>query len=456
MIYILLIMTIITKTLLKEHVWPFLFGIATIVFVFLLNIVFRDMGRLLGRGLPFKIVFEFFYLNLAWIIALAVPMSALLSSLMAFGRLSSDNEITALKASGVHFYRLIFPIIIAATVLMIIMVIFNNLVLPEFNHRWRILFSDISRTRPTLSLEPDVFFDDIPNYTILVHRVKEKSNQLEGIVINDTRDANFAKTIVARKGQFVFLKEEERMVMTLYSGEIHEIEKENLANYRRMKFEKQSFSIVVSDVVLKRSNTERRGDREKSASMMVQDIKKNAQVLSENEQNIRHMVLSDMKGVFPRRIVGDKESFSASMNLKVTDLLRMERMLQIIQGEKSVIRGYKKAIASLRVEIQKKFSIPVACLVFVLVGAPLGVLVRQSGLATAGWMSIIFYLIYWSFLIGGEQLADRMILNPLLAMWAPNVIVGVAGIVLVVQTATERSFLILVKRMGTWIKGFIK
>ena len=447
-------MTIITKTLLKEHVWPFLFGIATIVFVFLLNIVFRDLSRLLGRGLPFKIVFEFFYLNLAWIIALAVPMSVLLSSLMAFGRLSADNEITALKASGVHFYRLIFPVVVAAIFLMIIMVPFNNQVLPEFNHRWRILFSDISRTRPALSLEPNVFFDDIPNYTILVHRVKENENQLESIVINDMRDSRFTKTIVARKGQFAFLKEEERMVMTLYSGEIHEIEKENLVNYRRMKFEKQSFSIVVSDLVLKRSNTERRGDREKSAGMMAQDIKKNMQTLSENEKNIRRMVQSDMIGVFPKSIVREKESVSATMNFNPTNSFRIEQMLQIIQGENSVIHGYKKAIASLQVEMQKKYSIPVACLVFVLVGAPLGVLVRQSGLATAGWMSIVFYLIYWSFLIGGEQLADRMILNPILAMWAPNAVVGIAGIVLVFQTATESTILASVKRLESRIKGF--
>jgi lipopolysaccharide export system permease protein len=494
-------MKLVTKTVLKEHIGPFLAGIGTIVFVFLLNIVFRDLGRLLGRGLPFIIIFKFFYLNMAWIIALAVPMSVLLASLMAFGRLSADNEITALKASGVHFYTLLSPVLMAAGILALIMIPFDNNVLPEFNHQWRNLYSDVSQTRPTLTLEPDVFFNDIPQFSILVRRVKEKGSLLEDIIVNDMRDPRFNKTIMAKRGKFNFLKDEGRMVMTLFDGEIHDIEKSNLENYRRMRFKKHTFSIMVSDAVLRHSAEAPRGDREKTAGMMRNDIREYRDALSRNEENIRSSVFLDLSGIFPKMddfqktSIFEESCFYNTFGIHLHDLnrliqhehglifskhlldahpwlirrplksgiiadspdgFRVERMRQRIWGEANAMRISREAIASRWVEIHKKFSIPVACLVFVIVGAPLGVQIRQSGLAMAGLMSIVFYMIFWSFLIGGEELADRMILNPALAMWAPNVIVGLAGILLMVQTGREESFLYWIKRLKTRIKGIKK
>lgn len=449
-------MNIITKTVLKEHVGPFFLGIATIVFLFLMNVIFRDLGRLLGKGLPVIVIVKFFYLNLAWILALAVPMSVLLASLMAFGRMSADNEITALKSSGVHFFRLLSPVLIAALIITILMVPFNNKVLPEFNHQWRILFSDISRTRPMLALEPDVFYNlpDRPGYTILVHRVEEKKNLLEGIVINDTQDPRFNKTIVAEKGQLILVKNEERMVLTLYNGEVHQVEKDKLENYQRVKFVKQSFSINISDAVYKQSTVERRGDREKSASMMMGDIRKNSGFINESQDNIRRAVKNNLSGIFPFDQKDPVQTVSAAVpGLVVDNRNRMEQLIQIIQGERSTLRGIHKSIASLRVEIHKKFSIPIASLVFILVGAPLGVMVRQGSIATAGWLSIVFYLIYWSFLIGGEQLADRMLIHPIAAMWAPNILVGAAGVWLVIQTTKEAPLFPGFRRMGFRGKG---
>lgn len=124
-------------------------------------------------------------------------------------------------------------------------------------------------------------------------------------------------------------------------------------------------------------------------------------------------------------------------------------MQQRIQGEVNVVRGYRRAISSLRVEIHKKYSIPLACIVFVLVGAPLGIMGRQGGLAVGGGLGLVFFLIYWTFLIGGEQLADRRIVGPAVAMWAPNVLVGLGGVYLVVRTVREVTF-IPWKRWGHW------
>ena len=447
-------MFIVTRYILREHVAPFLFGLLTIVFVFILNILFRDLGKLLGKGLPVKIILEFFFFNLAWIVALAIPMAVLLATLMAFGRFSSDNEITALKASGVHLYRLIAPVLMTAALLTIGMERFNNCVLPDFNHRVRLLYSDISRKRPTLALEPHVFFDDIPHYSLLVQDMEENSDLLRGIIINDASDSRYSRTIIAERGRMVFSEEQEKLILTLFNGEIHEVELENFENYRRLKFPEQRFSIPVPNMVLKRSESQHRGDREKSARMMKEDIQEDRESLEQRERRIRELVKRDLDEVFPEALwdeaAVETKKTAAFIYQRRKAEVGIRQLLQQIQAEMGVVRGYERAINALWVEIHKKYSIPVACIVFVLVGAPLGVMARQGGLATAGALSVVFFLIYWTFLIGGEQLADRDVIGPAVAMWAPNVLVGLGGVYLIISAVREATF-IPWERWGRWV-----
>jgi lipopolysaccharide export system permease protein len=454
-------MRIITKYILREHLSPFIFGNTTIVFIFLLNIVFRDLGKLLGKGLSALIIFEFFFLNLAWVLALTVPMSVLIATLMAFGRLSSDSEIAALKASGFNLYRLITPVFIAAVLLGFLMERFNNCVLPDFNHRVRMLYSDISRKRPTLTLEPHVFFDEIPNYAILVNDLKEKGTLLKEIIINDTNDPDFNKTILAEEGRLKFSQESERMILTLFNGEIHEVNLKDLEQYRRLKFERQVLSIKIPNMTMKRSESRPRGDREKSAKMMREDILLNRSAVRTREERIIKLIRTDLKEIFPEEIFDDKKNdfeYIKKSNYtqpKVQNIeRRIDQMLRKIQGEKHVIQGYRRSINALWVEVHKKYSIPVACLVFVLIGAPLGIMTRQGGLATAGGMSILFFLIYWAFLIGGEQLGDRGIINPVFSMWLPNIVVGIVGLYLVIHSVKELTF-IPWKSWALWIQKYI-
>ena len=116
-------------------------------------------------------------------------------------------------------------------------------------------------------------------------------------------------------------------------------------------------------------------------------------------------------------------------------------LLQRIKGEREINRGYELTNNRLLVEIYKKYSIPFACIVFVLIGAPLGIMARRGNMAVGGGISLIFFIIYWIFLIGGEELADRDMLSPFLSMWLANFIVGAFGIYLLIRTAKEASFI---------------
>lgn len=127
-------------------------------------------------------------------------------------------------------------------------------------------------------------------------------------------------------------------------------------------------------------------------------------------------------------------------NARLVDLLNAQRHLQTqVNRQLASIQQDQRRIESLTVEIQKKYSIPVACIVFVLIGAPLGAMARRGGMATAGGFSLLFFLIYWTSLISGEDLAKRQIISPFMAMWSANIIVGIAGVFFLIHSATVRA-----------------
>jgi len=155
-------MRILSKYIVKEHISPFIMALFILLFVLLTNFLLKSIDKFLGKGLDMFLLGEFMFLNLAWILALAVPMAVLVATLMAFGRLSSDNEITAMQSSGTGFLQLLLPAIGFGTVITILMIIFNNFALPEMNHKARLLSSDLSRKRPDLKFEVGYFIDTLP------------------------------------------------------------------------------------------------------------------------------------------------------------------------------------------------------------------------------------------------------------------------------------------------------
>ena len=181
-------MRILNAYILKEHIGPFLFGFSVVTFILVMDFVIDIMDLIIGKGLGAWTILEIFGLNLAWMLALSVPMAVLVASLMAFGRLSADNEITAIKSSGTSLYVILVPTLLASAVLAVGLLLFNNQVLPEFNHRARNLMSDVSKKRPTLTFKAGIFLDEFPGYNILIKKVDERRSELEGIEVRPPRD----------------------------------------------------------------------------------------------------------------------------------------------------------------------------------------------------------------------------------------------------------------------------
>ena len=462
-------MFLLARYTIREHIGPFLFSLAVIMFVFVTKFIVQYIGKIFGKGLSIGTIIEFIYLNLAWMLALAVPMSVLVAALMAFGRLSSDNEITILKTSGISIYKIIRPALIATIFLTIFMFWFTDKVLPEYNHKARLLFSSISRKKPTLQLEEGIYMN-LGKYSILVEDVErslgeeviDKSNiidpdyvddradRLKDITIFDRSSSDLQRTIIAATGRLVFDKVRESLVFTLYNGEIHEINTKDYSEYRRLQFTRNVFYIPAPDLVFKRDEDEWRGDREMNIKMMKAEVAKYRNSISNEMKKIRQ----DMTVYYPapdsiktwlaRETDNDpvtEISLSNMQSSRTKALRKTQAVIQRLKSSEKNIDFYRRQIYKYEVEIHKKFAIPFASIVFILIGAPLGIKAKKGSLGVGVTFSIGFFLLYWVFLIGGEELADRQLISPFLAMWMANIIVGSFGVYLTYRVVKETTFI---------------
>jgi lipopolysaccharide export system permease protein len=418
-------MKTLSRYLILESVGPFAFGLAIITLVLIMDFLVDIMNLIIGKGLSISLVVELFVLNLAWMVALAVPMAVLVAVLMAFGRLASDNEITACKACGISFYRLIFPMLTAATILTLVMIWFNDRVLPESNHKARMLLTDITRKKPTWSLEENIFLDHFEGYSIKVRTIARKTSEITDIIVIQTAGAE--RIITAKQGLMYFTPDGSTLMLELEDGEILDVDPRNASGYTRTEFAKQTIAIPGASSDLQRTSESSRGDREMSVEMMRDQNKNRQKKLDDLLVQGDSVIGAAMAALFSP---SPDDSTNKPIG-KVYNLNRETRAKLTFLSKNAL--NYDKEINSMEVEIQKKFSIPVACIAFVLIGAPLGSMARKGGFATGISLSLFFFIVYWAFLIFGEQLADADTLPAFWAMWLPNFIISGVGIVLIIM-----------------------
>lgn len=451
---------ILFRYILREHLSPFLYALFVITFLFIMDFLIEMIDSILSKGLDPGIVLEIFILNMAWIFALSIPMAVLVATLMAYGRLSSDNEIVAMKSAGVHLFRLILPALLAAGIVAGGLIYFNNDVLPEANHRASMLYLDISRKKPAAFIQEGFLIDDFKGYKIIIGSIHPKTGEMKDIRIYQEGTEENTLTF-ARRGRLEYINGGEVIRFVLLDGESHREDAKNKGNYFRVAFERQEVYIDNVDDSFKRSKEKTRGDREMSAAMMMAEIRR-----YRGEQEAERRELARSAGA-DRRPAARVDGAAAEKELDYAwagpavharVLMEEERRLRNIVRRKNTIQSREQAVHRYLVEVHKKYSIPVACVIFVLVGAPLGIMARASGMAMGATYSIAFFLIYWVCLIGGESLADRMVIKPWLAMWGPNLLIGLLGIWLIITEIRETPFLSfewIVNRRRTFLKRFI-
>lgn len=473
-------MKLFHRMILRALPGPFFGWLGTLMFLLLMQFLIRYLPDITGRGLPVSLIVELVAYNLAYMVVLAVPMSALLAALMAFGRLAESRAYLVIKNSGVSLVQLLWPALFAGLVLTAAMAYFNNVILPESNFRARNLWQDIRSKRPDFELQPGIFYDGLNEYSILIKDRLPESNELSDILIYDYTDgAQRSAVIKARRG---WLNPYGTYVdLILENGEVHQLKPGGgvKESYERLRFYRYRLRLDLSDFTFERSDPREgyRSDRTTPTADMIRFVDSLETSIAQQKDKLRRVGLSLVADAAGPPLLTDFAAPLAEPAELDTLPLPIQRValagLSRIQGRTLydyALEGARKSRTRIedlnrtigweteranryRVEIHKKYSIALACLIFMLIGAPLGLSIRRGGLGTVGGLAITIFLFYWITLVQGEKLADRNLLEPWVGMWIANIIMAVVGLWLIIYVALDlRATPPLRTRLTAWIK----
>ena len=425
---------------------PMVAWLGVLMFLLVMQFLIKYLPQLVGKGLPFLVISELIIYNLAYMLVLAVPMAALIATLMTFGRLAESNAYVVIKGSGFSFPQLVWPVYVAGILLTAVMWIFNTQIHPEANFRARNLWQDIRVAKPGFDLQAGVFYDGIEDYKILVGEIPEEdTNELRDITIFDySEGARFRTDIRAASGRLEPVRDGRTLNLMLFEGEIHRRKPPGSGNsdrYEKLAFNRHLLRISLEDLNFQRSDpTEgRRTDRtmktdemkvlvdslEQSASTQADRLASMMATLgtgSVTRDEVGTLIPDDTRSRLPALGTGVGKSVVTPGGDAAIKAIRSARV-KIDSARRSILWAQGRA-DRYRVEIHKKYSIALACLIFMMIGAPLGLSVRRGGLGTSAALAVAIFLFHWVSLANGEKLADRGLMEPWVGMWIADIITG--------------------------------
>ncbi len=531
-------MKILSRYVLKEHAGPLVFALTALTSLLLLNYVAKQFGQLVGKGLPWTAIAEFFALSIPFTVATTLPMAVLISTLYAFSRLAAENEITALKASGVGMYTVMRPVIGAATILALMMIAFNDQILSRSNHQLAVLQTDIARTKPTFALREQVINPVSPGRLyVRTGHIDRASNRMREVTIYDLADPGRARTIVAERGMLAFSGDGQDLVMTLFDGYMQEVSNTDPSQLQRLFFQRNRMRVRgIGGRFSQSENVSYKGPREKTICEMQTDYEQGAQAVDRARAELEAVLVGvthlATTGQYPpgereRRVAADtvrprrrpytigggycaflglfgvreaqaaaaasdpapQQSGSRARRARERALVeRQQRERQqrerdsvaAAQGDSAAARPVRPAPSSgiapsagfggsiglpeysgvgvggvevvqarlveaertrdlYGVEIHKKFALAIACIVFVLIGAPIALRFPRGGVGLVISVSLIVFALYYVGLIAGQSLAEHGTLSPFLSMWLANIVFGLVGLILFLRMGREQS-----------------
>ena len=449
------------------------------MFLLLMQFLILHVDKLIGKDIPITIIFELIATNLAYMVVLAAPMAVLIASLMAFGKFSELNELTAVRASGINPIKIIQPALISAFILGLFLAWFSNNILPEANSKARSLFMDIRVKKPGFDLQPNVFYDGIDGYTFLVREIDMETDSLINVILFQEPSNNRKRAYIRASKGFLQSEGDQGLTMILEEGEIlrflQRSRKTRLDNQEITAFKRYRLTFDLSELEFSRSDPNRRNESDRTMSAQAMNVVVDtlkSEVRSYTSRAYENTSFSHLYGETKTQpfisnsdlnfqpdtvtqFIPEKE-FQTSVpdffvfqllekkghKKRIVDIARtnIEQDNTFFESTSSNILWRLKRINKYLVEIHKKFSIPMACVVFILLGAPIGMMTKKGNFGYAALISAIILTIYWITIIQGEKLADRLFISPFIGMWAFNIVFSCIGILLILRLTMNLNF----------------
>ncbi len=465
-------MRLLRRHLLRSLAGPFAFAWIAQTGMLLLNQLSRRFGDLVGKGLPGGVIAEVLFLFIPFIVALTLPMAILVAVLYGFSQMGADNELTAMRANGVSVLQMLRPVFAAGVVLAAANFFFIDQVLPRTNLRLLNLQTDIAQKKPTFSLKEQTI-NNLPQsqYFLQASRIQPVTGRMREVVIYDMSPAVGRRVIYADSGYMSFERGEQDLGIQLYVGRVNEYKSEEPATVTVTRFRSNTIRVRnIQNAFQQSFGSVQKGDREMTTCEMMDRVAASRQeaahlaarrkLLAQNdvrallhffappEPPVVDLPLPPRCGAWRRleraigRLLLPK---SAAAQVSATpDSARMAAPLGAAFSTISELTGARdeaafavRDIHQYSVEIHKKFALSVACMNFVLIGIALALRFPRGGVGLVIGGSLVIFALFYVGLTAGENLADRGVISPALAMWFPNGIVFVAGVLGLIRVNRE-------------------
>lgn len=434
------------------------------LFVVMMQFLWRFVKDIVGKGLSFDVIGELFFYASLTMVPTALPLAVLLASLMLFGNLGERFELTALKASGISLFKIMRPLIILMLLIAIGAFFFQNNVLPVAQTKmWTLMFS-VRQKSPEVEIPERSFYDQIPNINLYIDHKNQETGMLYGMILYDlTRGMDNSRVILADSGSLSFTEDKKYLFMHLYDGEMFENLKDNAigANasgnlpFRREQFDDKQIYMAF-DANFNRMSED--GIRSQFVGQNITQLRHSidsigARVDSIGDVYAREILGAPMMGVSPTltRWVGDSAvvyrrpavAMAAALDIDsvfnapsasyaktyINQALNKARRQKMDYEYRSLALAEEaKTMRKHDIEMQKKFTLSFACIIFFFIGAPLGAIIKKGGLGTPLVISVLLFIVYFIIDNAGLKMSRDGKLEVYQGMWLSTAVLLPLGI----------------------------
>jgi len=400
------------RYILKEIAPPFGLGLLVYTFVLLMNQILLLAELFITHGVGFRTVVEILAYLIPSILAFTLPMAVLMGILAGLSRLSTDLEITAFKALGISFLRLLRPLLLFAAAGWLLTSVLTLYLAPRANYKWIQTLTGRVLSKVQVNINPREFNERFPRMVLFVQNIAP-GRDWEHVFVQSTAVPEEPKIILARRGRLHFYPETKRATLELFAGTVHAFNPSTPEKYSLTSFERWEDEIDVENLFGTFAGPKR--VREKDIGELFRELR---------------VIRKDLAALAAEGAGRTKQAGATPRELEARTEVRT-----------------REARAHL-VEVHKKFALPFVCLIFCFLGLPLGASTRKGGRSSGFTISLAVILLYYVLITAGEKLAMDGRLTPFLGMWGPNLLLALAAAVLFVLALRERSLFPRGRRLG--------
>ncbi len=418
------------------------------------------IDEMVGKGLPFEIIVELLIYASATFVPLALPLAVLLSSIMTFGNLGEQYELVALKSAGMSLLRIMNPLIVFMILLSSGAFVFSNSIWPKANQKFASILYDVRKKKPALDIKDNVYYKDLEGFVIRVKNRNEETEELEEVFIYDHTKKKGNRTIIrAERGRMDLTSDQMGLSFNLENGFLYEDMEGAKYPLLRQRFDEKTITFDMSGFKLQRSDEELFANNFRMMNFLeiihqidtVETRYSSRVELFTKRMNQDVYLIEDTVDLATAPI--DSNALDVDNNwfgsLEKTEKLKYLNLAvnlarasnSYATGSGNDINNRKRYIRSHYIEVHRKFTLSIACLILFFIGAPLGAIIRKGGLGMPVVISILFFLLFHITSLTGEKMAKTGDIPVWTGMWLSSFVLTPIGVFLTYKATTDSSIL---------------